>query len=279
MDEKLSGWDDLTTIAKDLADAAQAFDLARCGGIESPTTTTPEIRLARQRVSTVLERFRGLATEPCDFIQRLARHVQLLACLQWLGEFQVLACIPLGGSVAAREVADLADVPEILLVRIVRLMATAGFLGEPQPGHIAHTALSASFVTDLGYLDAAMLLAKTAAPTALQMTAATQIYMDGHPHRPATSAYSLAFNTAQTFQSACEEQPRLNSQWLAYLRCTESEGDGITGLLSGTGWFNLALGSARVVDVSNYPHGPTHPHKIVTGIIRSARHPRQEPKY
>lgn len=141
--------------------------------------------------------------------------------------------------------------PETLLLRIVRMMATAGFLSEPQPGFIAHTALSSAFVTDLAHLDATMLLAKTAAPAALHMTTATQTCMDGAPYRPATSAYSLAFNTAQTFQSACEQQPRLNRQWLAYLRCTEGEGDGVAELLTGTGWFNLGLGSSHAVDVSS----------------------------
>lgn len=77
--------------------------------------------------------------------------IQLLACL---GEFQVLACIPLKGSILAKDVADMAGVPETRLWRVVRITATASFLHESQPGHIAHTALSAPFVTNLSFLDA-----------------------------------------------------------------------------------------------------------------------------
>ena len=99
---------------------------------------------------------------------------QLLACLKWLGEFQVLACIPLSGSIPFKEVADLAGVPETQLCRIVRMTATAGFLYKPWPGHVAHTALSATFVTNLAFLDATMFLAETAAPTAMHMAMATQ---------------------------------------------------------------------------------------------------------
>ena len=81
---------------------------------------------------------------------------QLLACIKWLGEYQVIACIPLTGSVSIEELAQLADVPEIMLSRVVRMIATSGFLCEPQPGFVAHTPLSASFSTDLSFFDAAV---------------------------------------------------------------------------------------------------------------------------
>lgn len=137
---------------------------------------------------------------------------------------------------------------EAQLARIVRMTATAGFLSEPQPGYIAHTTLSAPFVSNISYLDAAMLLAETATPAALHMTAATQRYMDGDSDRPGASAYGIAFNTTQTFQSACEQQPKLYRQWLAYLRCTGAEDDGMIELLNKLDWFSLS--SACIVNVS-----------------------------
>lgn len=171
---------------------------------------------------------------------------QLLACLQWLGEFQVLAYIRLNGSVPAKDVADLAGVPETQLCRIVRMTATAGFLHEPQPGHIAHTALSAPFVTKLSYLDAAMFLADIAAPVALQMAATTQRH--GHSTSPSESAYALAFNTSQTFRSACEQRPKLRRQWSAYLQCAGDMDDSVAELLNRLDW--RSLGNACIVDVS-----------------------------
>lgn len=173
---------------------------------------------------------------------------QLLACLQWLGEFQVLAYIRLNGSVPAKDVAELAGVPETQLCRIVRMTATAGFLHEPQPGHIAHTALSAPFVTKLSYLDAAMFLTEIGAPVAMQMAAATQRHGHGQSAGPSKSAYALAFNTSQTFQSACEQRPKLQRQWSAYLRCAGEMGDSVTELLNQLDW--RSLGNACIVDVS-----------------------------
>lgn len=169
-----------------------------------------------------------------------------MACLQWLGEFQVLACIPLSGSVPAKDVAELAGVPEGTLSRIVRMTATAGFLCEPQPGFISHTPLSSPFVVKPSYLDAAMFLAETAAPVALQMSASTQRY--GNSERPNESAFTVAFNTSQSFQTACEQKVKLQRQWPAFLRCAGDMDDGVAELLGRLDWHSL--GNACIVDVS-----------------------------
>lgn len=163
-----------------------------------------------------------------------------------MGQFQVFACIPLSGSIPTREVADLARVPETLLCRVVRMTATAGVLHEPQPNHIAHTALSTSFVADLSFLDATAFLSETAAPTALHMAAVTQ--RSGHLQFPGDSAYSIAFNTSQPFQVACREQTRLQRQWSAYRRCARDMDDSVIKLFGRLNW--RSLGSACIVDVS-----------------------------
>ena len=171
---------------------------------------------------------------------------QLLACLKWLGEFQVLAYIPLTGSVSTKDVAELTGVPEMQLYRIVRMTATAGFLHEPKPGHIAHTALSAPFVTKLSYLDATMFLGETAAPVALHMAAAMQ--RQDHSSQPSKSIYSLALNTSHTFQSACEQRTKLQRQWSSYCQCVRDQDEGVMELLSQLDWGSK--GNACVVDVS-----------------------------
>lgn len=158
----------------------------------------------------------------------------------------MLACIPLSGSIRAKEVADMTGVPESHLWRVVRMTATAGFLHEFPPGHIAHTTLSAPFVTNLSFLDATMFLAETAAPTALHMAAATQRH--ARAESPSDSAYSIAFNTPQSFEAACVERTKLHRQWSAYRRCAEDIDDSVTELLGRLNW--LSLGSACIVDVS-----------------------------
>lgn len=124
----------LETYTNDLINAVKPLtDHIRDTGFDSsphlsvPFDTSWEVHWARRNILAVVARLQTLLAEPTDFIQHLASQNQLLACLQWLGDFQVLACIPLKGSVPAKDVADIVNVPELQLCRIVRMTATAGF--------------------------------------------------------------------------------------------------------------------------------------------------------
>ncbi len=245
---------ELVTAAKTIADYLRdapkittAMDIAP----DAPS----KVQDARQTILNVVGRMQTVLGEPTTFIQQLARHTQLLACVKWLGELQILACIPVGGNVAARDVADMAGVSETHLSRVVRMTATAGFLDEPQPGYISHTPLSASFVTNLAHLDAALFLADTAVPTSLQMASATRSHNDtlvngsinplsltaGSP-----TAFAVASGTSQTFQAACARQSKLQRQWAAYRWCVGDADDAISELLGRLNWGSL--GTQCVVD-------------------------------
>ena len=133
------------------------------------------------------------------------------------------------------------------LRRIVRMTASAGFLYEPRPAHVAHSALSAPFVTRPSYLDAVMFLSGTAAPAALHMAAATQRF--GQSQLPHESAYNVALNTSATFASMCEQRSILQRQWPAYLRHAMGDVElSVTDVLTCFDW--LSLRNATVVEVS-----------------------------
>ncbi|EXV01917.1 hypothetical protein X797_004751 [Metarhizium robertsii] len=202
------------------------------------SVSSSEVAPARQNLLTLLAELQVLLFQPTNFLRSLAS--------QWLGDFQALACIPLNNSVQIQVISDVIGVPEAQLSRILCMMTTAGFLYEPQPGYIAHTPLSASFVTQPSHLDAALFLAGTAAPAALNMTVATKSY--GHSDSPSACAYSIAFNTAQSFQSSCGTCPKLKRQFAAYTRHMDPTDDGTaTELLGRLDW--PKLGNARVADV------------------------------
>ncbi|KAF2017047.1 hypothetical protein BU24DRAFT_420072 [Aaosphaeria arxii CBS 175.79] len=269
----------LESHAIDLGSAVQVLaDQCRDAGIGasdcSTNGATPESRT--RTVGSILATVGHLQTllfqlEPTLFLQQLASQNQLLACLQWLGEFQVLAFVPLGAncSVPIKDVADLADVPEAHLSRVVRIMAIAGFLREPQPGHIEHTALSASFVTRPAHLDAAMFLAETIAPSALHMAAASRQHStarafgfgaDGSACDAGDSAYTLATRGSptedSTFQLAFERRKRLQRQWPAYLNSVGDTDDAAAELLGQLDW--IGLGNSCVVDVGGPIPGRTN---------------------
>ncbi len=159
----------------------------------------------------------------------------------------MLACIPLDSSVPFKDVADISGLPEAQLCRVTRMMATAGFLHEPRPGQVAHTPLSAQFVTQPALLDAAMFMSEIGAPAALKMSLATKKFRGSdRPHR---SAFNVAFDTSVTFTGYCEQRPKLQRQLAACQPYSTSDEDaGVLDILMRLDW--RSLGNATVVEVS-----------------------------
>jgi hypothetical protein len=155
---------------------------------------------------------------------------------------QVLACIPLKGSIATKELADLINAPEHRLECVVRLMASAKFLAVPSDSTrlMAHTGLSASFVTQLSNLDAIMFLGSAIGPAALQMSEA------GHGQLSGAAMSSPA--GPLSFDTAIEQQPKLRRQWAAYCGCMREPTPLVVDLLNRLDW--ARLGRALIVDVS-----------------------------
>ncbi|OIW25626.1 O-methyltransferase family protein [Coniochaeta ligniaria NRRL 30616] len=231
----------------------------QCQDTGDASDATPETTRARRDILAATTTLQSLLFQPIDFLQHLATKTQQLACLQWLGEFHVLAYIPLSGSVSITDVADLADVPDAQLRRVVRLMAMGGFLREPVPGFVEHTPMSAGFVNRPVLLDSAMFLAETAAPSALRMAAVTrgrQEKVRGHlqsDEGSGDSSHSLPCIDEQTSQPP--HQPPLKSQRHrpAFFRCIGDMSHGSVELLSQLNW--ASLGNACVVDVGGQSIG------------------------
>lgn len=173
----------------------------------------------------------------------------MLGSIQWLGEFQILACIPLSQEVPIRDVANLSNVPEQQLAQMIRLTARCGFLIEPKRGYVAHTPLSASFVTDPSHLDAAMFLAEQAAPAALKAATATQRFTESHTNNE--TAFSLATRTKVSFEAAQEQSPRLSRQWTAYLHHAGGlpADNVLADAMAKLHWSNISKAGGQVVEV------------------------------
>jgi hypothetical protein len=127
------------------------------------------------------------------------------------------------------------------------MMATAGFLHEPRPGQVAHSPLSAQFVTNPALLDAAVFMSETAAPAALKMSSATKQFAGSE--RPDRSAFNVAFDTSITFAGCFEQRPKLQRQFTASLSYGANDEDAaVQDVLMRLDW--RSLGNATVVDVS-----------------------------
>lgn len=171
---------------------------------------------------------------------------QVLSCLTWLAEFQVLAYIPLTESVPMTDIAELSGLPASQLSRMVRMTATAGFMCEPQPGHVAHTALSAAIVQRLTYLDTVLFLGKVSAPACLRMAETTKRGGDSENSHGARANTMNQIQDSPTILSL--QNHRLQRSWSTFLQCLGDVDDSIDEVLIRLDWH--ILGKATIVDVS-----------------------------
>ncbi|KAJ0164699.1 hypothetical protein CTA2_404 [Colletotrichum tanaceti] len=154
-----------------------------------------------------------------DLLQGLVRQTQLLACLQWLGMFQILAYVPPTETVAYDDLADLAGVPPAQIRRIVRVAATAGILCEPRPDYVAHTPLSIRLYKRPSFMDALRFAAETVVPTSLRMADAARRHTPCHQEH-AGPAWIAADSALPTLASACERDRKLRRRAIAFRRLT-----------------------------------------------------------
>ncbi|KAG5980252.1 hypothetical protein E4U55_004232 [Claviceps digitariae] len=207
---------------------------------------------ARSNILSSLNEIDALLRGPKEFLENLAIQCEMLGSLQWLGEFQILACIPLNQEVPIKDVAELSNVPEKQLTQVIRLTARCGFLGEPKRGYVAHTALSACFVVHPSHLDAAMFLAEQAAPAALKSAAATQRFEDSQMANE--TAFNLVARTKAPFVVAREQSPRLGRQWAAFLQHAGGlpEDHVVAEAMTKLNWSNISKAGGQVVEVGAY---------------------------
>ncbi|KAI1113096.1 O-methyltransferase family protein [Nemania sp. NC0429] len=253
----MDNWEELRADCEQLLKAVDHLGSQMQNGGSSDLSSSDrasDTRGARRKALDLLDRIATSLRGPDEFIQGLSQGYQLLACLQWLVQFHVLGYIPLTGTAQSTDIADLVGVPEVVLSRIVRVAAAAGFLAEPQPGHIAHTALSAPFVKDTAHVETIAFLANTAAPAASCMTAATVQYQQMRMyHDGRSSAYSLASKSSSSFDADCRQRPKLYRRYDSYIRCIsqadhEMDDEDAVKLLLQLDW--QALSNARVVIVN-----------------------------
>ena len=111
-----------------------------------------EVDALRSTILGLTQRLDKLLEGPHGFLHEYVSTNWEYGALYTLLEFDVLEKIPLdGSSVSATKLAEQASLPPEKLLRICRLVATAGILQEPEEGSFAHTAISETLVRDEGY--------------------------------------------------------------------------------------------------------------------------------
>ncbi|KAF2676582.1 putative O-methyltransferase [Lentithecium fluviatile CBS 122367] len=117
------------------------------------TAHSAKIDALRSTILGLTQRLDKLLEGPHGFLHEYVSPNWEHGALYTLLEFDVLQKIPLedGASVSAVRLAEQSSLPAEKLLRICRLVATAGILEENKEGEFAHTAISETLVRDEGF--------------------------------------------------------------------------------------------------------------------------------
>ncbi|KAF1953742.1 hypothetical protein CC80DRAFT_595636 [Byssothecium circinans] len=165
--------------------------------------------------------------EPEIWMSQLVRNIQIVACLRWLCEFNILPCIPQQQPVSYEDLSQLALVPEGHLRRVCRMLISAEFLEETASTHVGHTALSYAFVNSFALSDGLAFLTETIVPASLKMVEASKSF-----DKADRSPYSAAFGTSTSFTDQALPHGRLSRQFDHFMRCIANDtGNGLLSIL------------------------------------------------
>ncbi|KAJ9606818.1 hypothetical protein H2200_008828 [Cladophialophora chaetospira] len=135
-----------------------------------------KVRDANKVIFEAMANIQKMIIDPVELIRQIMIEFQKLSCLRWIVHLNIPVHVSLDTPISYAVVAQAAKVPEQQLRQVARMAATSGFLSQPSPNMLAHTPLSARFVTNPLYREAALYQTETEGGIALNMTPMTSKY-------------------------------------------------------------------------------------------------------
>ncbi|KAI0188447.1 S-adenosyl-L-methionine-dependent methyltransferase [Xylaria flabelliformis] len=215
--------------------------------IDGPSLSEIDSAAANELANAARE-LQALVQSPRQQLNLLAFSLFDSTAVGTLLEFNVPELVPLEGTISLSELATKSGLLEDKLTRIVRYATTIFIFHEPKPGHIAHTALSATLARDSKFGDFLRLCLVDLAPINAALPEALRKWPQTEAIKE--SAVQVAFNT---------ELPWF--QWLSSDKTKQERFDkGMSGFSRIEG---NAAGRSGNIDIAAYPWGKSLPSDAV----------------
>jgi 6-hydroxytryprostatin B O-methyltransferase len=171
-----------------------------------------------------------------------------ISSIGWLCHFQIPEAVPLeeGGSVTFGELAAKCGLDERQLKSVLRHAMTNGWFREPEPGRVAHTAMSKLIVTNEAVRSQVAYRAKVVFPAATKLIEATEQF--GKNPTTSNAAFNIAHNTELPSMIWAAQNPVTAPLFAGLMRAYQaSSGHNLSHLINGYDW--ESLGAGLLVDV------------------------------
>ncbi|GAB7347679.1 hypothetical protein MBLNU459_g5246t1 [Dothideomycetes sp. NU459] len=187
--------------------------------------------------------------------------------LRWLYHFRIPQAVPLQGSIAVAELADKCKVEQRRLIRVLRHAMTNHWFCEPEPGRVAHSAMSSLIVTDDRIYGQIGYQTEVVFPSAAKVVEATERFGSSESH--SNAAFNVAWDTEMQSMKWAMEDP-VKAGWFAGLMKTyqQSSPFRMDHVVNGYDW--KGLGAGLLVDVSaTFPFRPDSHEKALNILIEA----------
>ncbi|KAI0453369.1 S-adenosyl-L-methionine-dependent methyltransferase [Xylaria acuta] len=236
-----------------------------CRSTSSPTVQnihSPSLSkidsVAATELANAARELQALAQSPSQQLNLLAFAYYDSASVGILLEFNIPELVPLEGAISLSELAAKAGLLEDKLARIVRYAATNFIFCEPEPGYIAHTALSAALARDPQFATYLRLCLVDMAPIAAALPRALRRW----PRSESITecAVNAAFDT---------DEPLF--EWLSRDATRQTRFD--QGMAGFSGVDGKAAGRSGNIDIAAYPWGTAlGPEAVVVDVGGGSGH-------
>lgn len=213
-------------------------------GIPQEATDVDDARKAALEASIELQ----------DLLQgstSLLRPVLNGTSLQAIYKYRIAFKVPIHGSISFKELAELCELPELDLRRILRFaMVWHRCFCEPEDGFVAHTAASRQLTEDPRAHDMAGLMFDECWQSMARTVEAMHTFKG---HEPNQTGHALAHNTQDTMFDWLGKHPAQAKRFASAISTLVPSGRPATFLIGSFDW--ASLGNATVVDVGGSTGG------------------------
>ncbi|KAL8927081.1 MAG: hypothetical protein Q9208_002627 [Pyrenodesmia sp. 3 TL-2023] len=204
----------------------------------------------RERAA-ILEKCRAVTerlVEPAQQLKEMAlMDKHKLVALKFINRYSIANKVPTSGQTTFQALAHACSLPEDILTRILRQAMTHFIFHEPQPNHVAHTALSLVIPSQSPLLSYQLEIALPSTMNLLETLSASRV--EGWEGEGKKAAFQTAHNTTDNFFSYAEKTGTWMETYGQYQSLIAQGGaHDISHLLNGYNWAELGE-DAHVIDV------------------------------
>ncbi|OAP61994.1 hypothetical protein AYL99_04197 [Fonsecaea erecta] len=227
------------------ADAYPFFPGTGPASVDSYPRLSEDILKARSQIQDACNALSQLVSGPAEASFSFLTQHFMSACMQYIYHYRLAEGVPVSGDISYKDLAAKTGTLEGQCARVLKHAMTQNMFRQSRPGHVAHTALSATLLQP-DFRDIAGYVTEESFLAAPRLVEAAEKYPGSQEKN--TTAWNLGHNTDLPMFEFFEKHPARLQRFMGCMRSLASgESYNLKHLVGAFDW--KSLGDGLVVDV------------------------------